>query len=230
MAKLLIFLDLCVLPAVVIATGRPLPVAYEVEGGVYCDTCQLGCQHQLSTPIKINLDSSGETLDAAFTCQSIELEIAADHLLNICNWELIPSARGSYALALTTISTYCCATTHACLEGHRGVLGAEVKVQCKDSDNKEVVYERKGVTGADGKYSIEVRDDHQEEICDVVLVKSSQNDCAEIVQGLDRARVILTNNNGIISNKRYANYLGFRKAEKVAGCDKLVQLFSSEDV
>lgn len=103
-----------------------------------------------------------------------------------------------------------------------------MKIECKNRNTNDVVYAHYGLTDKEGRYTIEVREDHKDQICDAVLVESSQKDCAEIVPGLERARVVVAENNGIKSCKRYANSLGFRKNEASEGCGELAELYNSE--
>lgn len=108
-------------------------------------------------------------------------------------------------------------------------VGAKVKVECRDRKSGEVVYKREGYTDSTGKYNILVSEDHLDQTCDAVLVKSSQPECAEMTPGRERARVILTNNNGIASNTRYANAMGFMANEAEAGCTEVMKLYQEED-
>ncbi|KAI3906484.1 hypothetical protein MKW92_017758 [Papaver armeniacum] len=110
------------------------------------------------------------------------------------------------------------------------IAGAKVKIECKDDKNYVIKYSREGVTDKDGKFTIEVREDHQEDFCFAVLVSSPQTNCNKIVPGLDRVTAIVTNNNGLqeTSPKRNVNSLGFKKDTKVAGCAGLVQLYNSD--
>ncbi|KAG9451597.1 hypothetical protein H6P81_011562 [Aristolochia fimbriata] len=103
--------------------------------------------------------------------------------------------------------------------------GAKVRVECKDRDSMKLLYTADGVTDKDGTYKILVADDHQDQICESVLVSSPHSECATIETGRERARVFLTNNNGIASATRYANNLGFMKDAPVAGCSELLRQY-----
>ncbi|XP_021896091.1 major pollen allergen Lol p 11-like [Carica papaya] len=109
------------------------------------------------------------------------------------------------------------------------IHGATVRVECQDRRTMEVVYTKEGKTDASGTYKIRVDEDHQDEICDAVLVRSSQINCSEPSAGRDRARVVLTNNNGIVSNTRYANAMGFDIDEVMSGCTQVLQQYQEVD-
>ncbi|XVE55460.1 hypothetical protein DITRI_Ditri03aG0160500 [Diplodiscus trichospermus] len=158
MAKILLLIALCVLPALVSAT-RMVKNPLVVQGHVYCDRCRAGFE----TPKT------------------------------------------------------------------RNMAGAKFKVECSDRKTGKVVYKREGYTDSTGQYKIVVSEDHLDEICDAVLVKSSQPECAQMSPGRERARVILTNFNGIASNTRYANAMGFMANEAEAGCAEILKLYQEED-
>ncbi|KAE8716355.1 putative phosphoglycerate mutase [Hibiscus syriacus] len=158
MAKVLLFVALCLLPALVSAS-RMVKDPLLVQGHVYCDRCRAGFE----TP----------------------------------NSRFVPDAK--------------------------------VKVICHDRKTNQVVYEREGYTDKAGKYEIPVHEDHWDLICDAVLVKSSQPDCATVTPGRERATVILTNNNGVASTTRYANAMGFMADEPEAGCAEIMKMYQEDE-
>ncbi|MBA0808674.1 hypothetical protein Gohar_024392 [Gossypium harknessii] len=111
----------------------------------------------------------------------------------------------------------------------RNMAGAKVKVVCSNRKTGDVVYEKEGHTDSTGQYKIAVSEDHLDEICDAVLVKSSQPECAEMSPGRERARVVLTNFNGISSNTRFANAMGFMANTAEAGCAEVMKVYQEED-
>ncbi|XVE60456.1 hypothetical protein DITRI_Ditri05aG0130000 [Diplodiscus trichospermus] len=111
----------------------------------------------------------------------------------------------------------------------RSMAGAKVKVECSDRKSGQVVYKREGHTDSTGEYKIVVTEDHLDQICDAVLLKSSQPECATMSPGRERARVILTNYNGIASTTRYANAMGFMANEAEAGCTEMMKLYQEEE-
>lgn len=96
----------------------------------------------------------------------------------------------------------------------------------------ELLYSKEGKTDSTGSYEISVNEDHEDQVCDALLVSSSQSDCATIAPGRERTRVILTKNNGLASDNRFANAMGFTRKEPAAGCAdvlKQYQEFDNED-
>ncbi|PKA66958.1 Pollen-specific protein C13 [Apostasia shenzhenica] len=109
------------------------------------------------------------------------------------------------------------------------VSGARVKVECTHFVTNIVEHTDEGVTDASGSYKIAVRDDHEDEICEVVLVDSPLDDCKEVKGGRDRARVVLTTDGGITGSVRQANSLGFLRDEPLPICGKLLQEYGLGD-
>lgn len=105
-------------------------------------------------------------------------------------------------------------------------LGATVRVECKENDGGNVTFSKEAVTDASGSYKVEVDGDHEEELCEVKLVRSPRPDCSEIDKEdyLEQAaRISITNNNGIVSNVRNANPLGFLKKERLPACAEVLK-------
>ncbi|PWA31108.1 pollen Ole e 1 allergen and extensin family protein [Artemisia annua] len=107
-------------------------------------------------------------------------------------------------------------------------VGAKVRVECKDKEQK-VIFTKEGTTDATGTYYIHVNEDHGDETCDVVLVSSPLGDCKTVDPGRDRARVVLTSYNGIVSDSRFANAMGFMKDDIMSGCTMLLQSLMEEE-
>ncbi|XP_071737734.1 pollen-specific protein C13-like [Rutidosis leptorrhynchoides] len=108
------------------------------------------------------------------------------------------------------------------------IPGAKVRVECKNKEQK-VIFTSEGTTDATGTYYINVNEDHGDETCDVVLVSSPINGCKTADPGRDRARVALTSYNGIVSDQRFANNMGFMKDEIMSGCTTLLQSLMEEE-
>ncbi|CAK9174265.1 unnamed protein product [Ilex paraguariensis] len=105
------------------------------------------------------------------------------------------------------------------------ITGAKVRVECKDRGTQELLYSKEGTTDSTGTYKILVSEDHSDQLCDAVLVSSPQSDCASVDHGCDQARVILTRNNGMTSDTRFANSMGFMMDQPMSGCDKVLQQY-----
>ncbi|KAG8364866.1 hypothetical protein BUALT_Bualt18G0043000 [Buddleja alternifolia] len=89
------------------------------------------------------------------------------------------------------------------------LTGATVKLECRNRETSAVTYSVEGVTGINGHYSLKVEGDHENDICDVTLLKSPREDCNEQMEDLEKARVSCTKNTGITSHVRFANPIGF---------------------
>ncbi|CAI9763462.1 unnamed protein product [Fraxinus pennsylvanica] len=107
--------------------------------------------------------------------------------------------------------------------------GAQVKLECRTRDTSQVTYMVESVTDSTGSYNILVQDDREDEVCEAVLVKSSDHECNIPSSGRDRARVILTRNNGMNSNARFANAMGFLKNEPLASCPQVLQKYQETE-
>ncbi|KVI07311.1 protein DOWNSTREAM OF FLC-like [Cynara cardunculus var. scolymus] len=106
---------------------------------------------------------------------------------------------------------------------------ATVRVECKDKEQK-LLYSMDGTTDSTGTYHILVNEEHgADEICDVVLVSSPMGGCMTADPSRNRARVVLTSYNGIVSDKRFANAMGFMRDEIMSGCTTLLQSLMEEE-
>ncbi|KAJ3701517.1 hypothetical protein LUZ61_005222 [Rhynchospora tenuis] len=108
-------------------------------------------------------------------------------------------------------------------------IGGKVKLECRHFDHGKIEHTVEGVTDNNGAYSLVLADNHENEICEVVLVESAIKDCAEINPGRDRARVMLSNDIGIPANIRYANSLGFFEDVPLDVCKDVVKWYVLED-
>lgn len=85
------------------------------------------------------------------------------------------------------------------------------------------------MTDSSGTYNILVQGDQEDRLCHAVLVSSPVADCKSADPGRNRAEVVLTRNNGAISDLHFANSMGFVKDQALPGCAELVkQLLESE--
>ncbi|KAL2521605.1 Pollen Ole e 1 allergen and extensin family protein [Forsythia ovata] len=107
--------------------------------------------------------------------------------------------------------------------------GSLVKIECRDRDTSRVTYEVEGVTDSTGSFNILVQSDRGDDACDAVLVKSSDPECSTPNSGRDRARVILTRNNGMVSDTRFANAMGFLQNVPLASCPQILQKYQEAE-
>ncbi|KAF2287326.1 hypothetical protein GH714_039635 [Hevea brasiliensis] len=103
------------------------------------------------------------------------------------------------------------------------ISGATVKLECKNRENNTLTYAVEGVTDVKGVYRLPVEGDHEEDICEVRLMKSGMADCTEPFKSADRARILLTKNVGVVQPTRYANPLGFMKKEAYPECRNVLK-------
>ncbi|XP_010521200.1 PREDICTED: major pollen allergen Lol p 11 [Tarenaya hassleriana] len=129
--------------------------------------------------------------------------------------------------------TYC----DPCLAGFETsasyfIPGATVKLECKDRKTMKVMHTEETTTDNGGSYKFFVHEDHKDQMCDVKLVKSPDTNCPRISPGREQSRVILNHNNGIASQNRYANNMGFEKEAPDAFCAELLKQYQdlNEDI
>ena len=89
----------------------------------------------------------------------------------------------------------------------------------------ELTYKAEATTDFLGIYQMTVPDDHSNDQCSVVLVKSSLDNCTEIEPGRDRVRITLAQDGGLLSNIRQANALGYLIDKPLLECGKLLQKY-----
>lgn len=93
----------------------------------------------------------------------------------------------------------------------------------------KLLYSREAATDSTGTYEIPVSEDHKDELCDAMLVSSPLPTCSIPSEGRDKARVILTRNNGIVTDDRFANNMGFMTNQPMAGCTQILQQYQELD-
>lgn len=107
------------------------------------------------------------------------------------------------------------------------MIGATVRLECRDREqDTSLTFKGEGTTDASGTYHINVDGDHEDDICEVKLVKSPDPDCSEISDkkfSKDVARVSLTTNSGMASDVRMANPIGFLKKTANPECTQLLE-------
>ncbi|KAG5541696.1 hypothetical protein RHGRI_021505 [Rhododendron griersonianum] len=107
MARTMLILALCVLPALVSAS-RPMAKPFVLEGHVYCDTCRAGYETSATTPIAgamVKLEckdrktqellySIGGTTDSK---GKYEIKVREDHGSQLCDVMLVSSPQSNCA-------------------------------------------------------------------------------------------------------------------------------------
>ncbi|EOY28007.1 hypothetical protein QUC31_012799 [Theobroma cacao] len=106
------------------------------------------------------------------------------------------------------------------------MAGAQVRLECRDREGGDITYSVDGETDESGTYHIKVEGDHEEEICEVSLVQSSDPECSEIDKEnflRKSARISLTKYSGITSDSRLANPLGFMVKKPLPECTEVLR-------
>ncbi|GAB2223885.1 hypothetical protein Droror1_Dr00004629 [Drosera rotundifolia] len=102
--------------------------------------------------------------------------------------------------------------------------GAKVRLECRNITSGDLIYTADAVTDKQGRYSIAVDGDYEDDVCEVLLQKSPREDCSEIpTDSFTRmaAKVSLTSNNGVVDPTRYANPLGFMIRKPLPECPEV---------
>lgn len=107
--------------------------------------------------------------------------------------------------------------------------GAKVRLECRHRHTQEVLYKDEAITDETGTYTMHVKDDQRDRVCDTILVSSPHKTCASPDSGRDRSRVVLTSNNGMVSSERIANNMGFMMDQPMAFCSQLLKQYELDD-
>ncbi|CAL0318582.1 unnamed protein product [Lupinus luteus] len=105
------------------------------------------------------------------------------------------------------------------------IPGAVVILQCKDKITNKIVYKKLVSTDSSGSYTITVDAFHENQICDAKLVTSPVHHCNEPTPGRDQSPVILNRQNGIITDHRFVNNIGFITKEVASGCAQILRQY-----
>ena len=103
------------------------------------------------------------------------------------------------------------------------IANATVTLLCRNRMTELVSVEIEAVTDESGKYTIKVDNDHADSICEVHLTNSPREDCSEVTAELNAARILLTNDVGVVGPVRYANALGFMRKEALKNCAQVLK-------
>ncbi|KAE8723481.1 Alg9-like mannosyltransferase family isoform 1 [Hibiscus syriacus] len=103
------------------------------------------------------------------------------------------------------------------------ISGATVVLDCKNRIDGSYTYRSLlMLTDNNGYYKIEVEGNYEDSDCDVSLVKSPRPDCNEPTEVWRKARVVLTTDDGVSSEIRFANNLGFKMKEALPECKQVL--------
>ncbi|XP_038899356.1 major pollen allergen Lol p 11-like [Benincasa hispida] len=109
------------------------------------------------------------------------------------------------------------------------ISGARVRLECRDRAKWVLKFTKEVITNSEGKYTIDVSEDHKDESCKVILVSSPHPSCNQADRGRNSATVILTNNNGLTNKFRYANAMGFLIRRPLAFCPTILKQYLDYD-
>lgn len=102
--------------------------------------------------------------------------------------------------------------------------GAVVELECRERATGKITTQVQATTDENGSYNLSVAGEHEEEICEVKAIKSTAEECNAPFDGTDRrARVLLTQNNGVQGTTRYANPLGFKTLKADEQCKGVLE-------
>ncbi|PKU66921.1 Pollen-specific protein C13 [Dendrobium catenatum] len=146
-------------------------------------------------------------------------------IVALCLFSSIALVASANSPVFSVVGRVYCDNCHAGFETNitEYITGATIKVECTHFATGNIEHTSYGVTDSTGNYKIEVADDHEEEICEVVLVESPLENCNKINDGRDRAQVVLSTNTGMSNNARFANSLAFLKDEPLPMCEKFLR-------
>lgn len=96
-------------------------------------------------------------------------------------------------------------------------------MECHNRTSGALTLSAEAVTDKSGEYTLAVEGDHEEEICELRVVESSDPECSTLLEGaVHNARVALTNKNGVVQAVRFANPLAFTKKVSLANCPQVL--------
>ncbi|VFQ77075.1 unnamed protein product [Cuscuta campestris] len=108
--------------------------------------------------------------------------------------------------------------------------GSTVKLVCKFSKTSKITYTDKAVTGANGEYKFTLNGRRSDkEVCHVQAIESVHPDAGKPDPARESALVILNGSNGIASNTRYANNVGFATTKPLSNCAQIVSQYHLND-
>ncbi|XP_057544907.1 pollen allergen Che a 1-like [Amaranthus tricolor] len=111
--------------------------------------------------------------------------------------------------------------------------GATVRLECRNITSGVQTFKSEAVTDNLGMYNIRVDGDYEDDICEIMLIKSPDKECTEIstdVYAKQSAKISLTSNNGEATDIRNANPLGFMRNTPLPECPEVLKELDMIDV
>ncbi|XP_057460908.1 anther-specific protein LAT52-like [Actinidia eriantha] len=102
------------------------------------------------------------------------------------------------------------------------LAATSVNLRCRNRLTTERTYESTAMTNEDGTYTLPVKGEHADDICEVSVGISHVPGCQSIAAEISTGRVPITSNSGIESHIRYANPIGFVAEEALPECAKVL--------
>lgn len=109
--------------------------------------------------------------------------------------------------------------------------GAAIRLECSNIDSQALTYSINGTSDGEGHYTVEVEGDHEDDICEVKVVRSPDAECnVSMDHEMTVSRVVCAVNSGINSDVRYANPIGFMTNQVDPKCTSVIrELFTNDD-
>ncbi|XP_015890924.3 protein DOWNSTREAM OF FLC [Ziziphus jujuba] len=109
------------------------------------------------------------------------------------------------------------------------IQGATVRLECVNRTNLQVMYSAETQTDSTGTYNFDVKEDHQDQMCNCLLGKSPVANCNKADRGRKIASAVLTAYNGVVNRFHKVNSMGFLINEALPHCKQLHnKYFASE--
>lgn len=104
-----------------------------------------------------------------------------------------------------------------------------MRVECKDWATLTITFAQEAVTDSKGKWEMKVEEDHGDEQCSSILLTSSLPDCKTADPGRSRASLVLTRENGVVSNRQPVNAMGFVRDQRLPECEEVLAMYMPLD-
>ncbi|KAI8014079.1 Pollen-specific protein C13 [Camellia lanceoleosa] len=118
--------------------------------------------------------SSTHTVHTFYFHFTLSLSLCIYIYMILCMLPALVSANRPVANPLIVEGRVYCDTCRAGYETNATtpIPGTKVKIECKDRDTHKLLYSTDGTTDSTGKYTIMIKEDHGDQLCDAMLVSS----------------------------------------------------------